>query len=154
MILLEANEHHLIFGLSAREKAILERLLQQYPVSQKPFYHVSRTSEETELEAEQELLEEALAETRAENRRRIGNFLREPGRFEEMDGQWRLKLQPRHVNWLLQVLNEIRVGYWHRLGCPSPENPPELTPESAEALLFMDLAARYQMILLNTQSEP
>lgn len=153
MNLHEANEHHLIFELSAGQKAIFERLLKQYPVSNNAFHKISRTVEEVELEVEQEMLDEALAETRAENRRRVGNFLREPGRFEPVDEHWHLKILPRQINWLLQVLNEIRVGFWHRLGCPTQEAGPELTAENTECFLFMELSAQFQMILLQSQSE-
>jgi hypothetical protein len=148
MTLLNVTEHYLLFELSGRQKEILERLLGKYPVANSRFNSISRTVDESELEEEQNMLDEALAETRKENRRQIGNFLREPGRFAEQEDGWHMKIRPVQVAWLLQVFNEIRVGYWHELGCPEEEDA-KLTAETAEKIFFMELCAHFQMVLIS-----
>ena len=69
-------------------------------------------------EANQQLLDEALAEQRAENRRQLQALLADPRRFAHTETGARLSLSPAEVEWLLQVLNDIRVGSWVRLGSP------------------------------------
>ncbi len=148
MTLFEANDHYLIFELSERQKDILERLLRMYPVSSSRFHSITHTIAEAEIQEEQVMLDEALAESRRENRRNVGNFLRAPNRFEKQPEGWHLKIRPLQVNWLLQVFNEIRIGYWHQLGCPQ-EAEPELTADTAEKIFFMDLCGHFQMVLLS-----
>ena len=61
-------------------------------------------------EANQQLLDEALAEQRAENKKQVQALLADPRRFEHTETGARLSLSPAEVEWLLQVLNDIRVG--------------------------------------------
>lgn len=153
MKLIETNEHDLIFGMSAGQKTTLERVLREYPVLPEKQSAISRTRDDAELETEQELLEEALQERRDENRRHVGNFLREPGRFEVTEEEIRLRLRRNRVNWLLEVLNEIRVGHWHQLGSPDIDET-VLTPENIEQYISMQLCAEFQMVLLDALNGP
>lgn len=148
MKLLEANDHHLVFEITDEQRLLLEHTLKRYPVEfeETP---ISRTADEDEFAEENELLAEALAETRAENRRAVGNFLREPGRFEDREDGCRLKLQRSKLNWLLEVLNEIRVGYWHQLGRPELETfRADAEPDVTDRVFAMQLCAWFQMALL------
>jgi len=148
MKLLESTEHDLIFGMTPSQQATFERILREYPVNPDKQTAISRTRDDDELTEEQELLEEAMAERRTDNRRDVRNFLREPGRFEQQDDEVRLRLRRTRVNWLLEVLNEIRVGHWHQLGSPEIEET-VLTPENLEQYISMQLSAEFQMVLLD-----
>jgi len=151
MNLIKINDHYLIFQFTPGQKVVFERLLAKYPVSAKSFHTISRTGKEADLEEQQEMLDEALAATRRDNRRQLSNFLREPGRFEQFENNWHLKILPRHLTMLMQVFNEIRVGYWYQLDCPTEEDLPEFSSANAEIILFMELCGHYQMVLLNAQ---
>jgi hypothetical protein len=68
------------------------------------------------------LIEEALAEQRSENKRQLQAMLADPSRFTERDGGWQFAMSHSDLEWLLQVLNDIRVGSWIMLDLriPSP----------------------------------
>ncbi len=65
----------------------------------------------------------------------------------------RLRLRRNRVNWLLEVLNEIRVGHWHQLGSPDIDET-VLTPENIEQYISMQLCAEFQMVLLDALNGP
>ena len=147
MRLVEANEHHLIFEISTEQRLLLEHALRCYPVDfeEDP---ISRNGPE-ELEESGRLLAEALADSRAENRRTVGRFVREPDRFEETGDGCRFKLQRSRINWLLEVLNDVRVGNWHLLGRPDLETlARDAGPEVTEKVFTMQLCAWFETALL------
>ena len=108
--------------MGQREKRLLPQILKLYP-RVPPAHHVlSKSGRLPDREANQRLLDEALAEQRAENKKQLQALLADPRRFEHTETGARLSLSPAEVEWLLQVLNDIRVGSWILLG--SPEKSP------------------------------
>ena len=111
-------------------------------------HHVlSKSGRLPDAEANQQLLDEALAEQRAENKKQLQALLADPRRFEHTETGARLSLSPAEAEWLLQVLNDIRVGSWVILGSPE-EKPAELTAANAPHFLAMEMAGYFQMQLL------
>jgi hypothetical protein len=152
MRLASADNHQLVFEISDQQRLLLEHTLRRYPVE----FEEAPISRDAagQLAAETEMLHEALAEARAENRRAIGNFLREPGRFEDCEHGCRLKLQRSKINWLLEVLNDIRVGYWNLLGRPELESfRADAEPDVTDRVFAMQLCAWFQMALLEALEE-
>lgn len=147
MRLVERDQNQLTFELNERQKLLLERILLDYPVAEHGHHAISKSSESVELPDHQELLEEALAENRAEMKRRVRNFLRDPRRFVRSDAGWRVSILARQFDWLLQVLNEIRIGSWHRLNCPETEDF-ELMKDDPEAFVRMSITGQLQQNLL------
>lgn len=148
MRLVHANEHHLVFEISDQQRMLLEHTLKRYPVEfdEAP---ITREGDPEALAEETNMLQEALAESRVENRRAIGNFLREPGRFEEGEDGCRMKIQRAKADWLLEVLNDIRVGYWTQLGRPELETfRADAEPDVTDRVFAMQLCAWFQMALL------
>ena len=49
--------------------------------------------------------------------------------------------------WLLQVLNDVRVGSWIALGSPAehPEMEPEMSKQTMSHVMTMDIAAFFEM---------
>ena len=74
-------------------------------------------------------------------------LLADPRRFGHTETGARLSLSPAEVEWLLQVLNDIRVGSWVILGSPE-EKPAELNATTAPHFLAMEMAGYFQMQLL------
>ena len=64
------------------------------------------------------MLDEALAEQRKENKQLVEKFLADADRFQETEGDVRMTLTAGEIEWLLQVLNDVRVGNWILLGRP------------------------------------
>ena len=93
------------------------------------------------------MLDEALAEQRAENKKKLLAFLAKPERFTENAAGCLLKLSPTEVEWLLQVLNDIRVGSWIILGSPE-NNIDRLDETTAPHVWVMEMAGLFQIRML------
>lgn len=150
MRLIRAEAELLVFLLRKQEYDVLRVVLARYPAIPPGHRQLSRTMSGEAAEENQRLLDEALAEQRAENQARLGKFLDEPGRFVELKENWRFKLKPLEANWLLQVLNEIRVGSWLRLGSPDFEAgvKVEWNEDNAPILWAMEVAGQFESCLL------
>lgn len=122
-----ADEQALHFQLNERERDALVQILQTYPVVPPAHHAVSRQLKEAQVTEYQRLLDEALAEQRAANRQQLQAWLAAPGRFQQTKAWFALTLDRSDVEWLLQVLNDIRVGSWLLLGSPDFSGaPPEI----------------------------
>lgn len=147
---------HLVFEISAREKRLLFELLRLYPLIPPAHHALSRTADPEELGADAKLLEDALNEQRSENRRQLEAMLQEKNRFQQIKDGFRLSLTAPQVEWLLQVLNDIRVGSWLILGEPDERQGRfvDLTEDNAKYLWAMDLSALLQMTLIDALKRP
>lgn len=148
---LKTEKNGLVFHLSATEKRLLFELLDRYPVVSPDHQRLSKTMDLAKLEEDQKLLEEALAEAKRENRKQIVALLAEPGRFRAQAGGYRLTLTAAEIDWLLQILNDIRVGSWVKLGSPTDTHArkAELTDQTAPHWWAMELSGLFQMVLLD-----
>jgi hypothetical protein len=135
------------FKLGHREKDLFGFLLRLYPVIPSAHQPWSKTS--SKMDENQRLLDEALAEQRKENRQHVEKLLRDSKRFQEKGAGIEMNLSTGEIEWLLQVLNDVRVGNWILLG--SPEEHPEFDPEAKDApyVIALGLASNFQMDLLN-----
>jgi hypothetical protein len=147
--LIKASNDKLLFHLGKREKHLLVEVLKLYPRIPSGHQSLSKSPKTRDREANQRLLDEALAEQRAECKKHLRAFLEDPRRFEEDQTGCRLSLCNSEPEWLLQVLNDIRVGSWLSLG--SPEPPIEikaLNERTAPDFWAMEMAGHFQMQLL------
>ena len=118
MKLIRGTKNELVFQFGGEEKELLLALLELYPCLPPAHQRLSKAAPPPDQEASQELLDQALAEQRAQNQRQLQALLSEPQRWRKADSNWRLTLAPGDIEWLLQVLNDIRVGSWILLGSP------------------------------------
>lgn len=148
MRLVEAKGGLFVFRLARRERELLTHVLKQFPVGGGPVAPLSKSGDEQLLAEHQQQLTEALAEQRAEHKRLLDAFLGEQGRFAE-DGKshFRLRLTTVQVDWLLRVLNEVRVGLWTKLGQPENLAPLALAGQ-LDAVVTMEICALFQTRLL------
>ena len=149
MKFLRATKNSLFFQLGKREKTLLLEILKLYPRIPSDYPRLSKQTKALDTEASQRLLEEVLTEQRAENKKQLRAFLEKPKRFEENESGSRLALSSTDVEWLLQILNDIRVGSWVILGSPDPKGELRLLNEkTAPHFWAMDVAGHFQMELL------
>jgi hypothetical protein len=148
---LKTDGDNLVFQIGRREKTVLGELLGLYPVVPPAHYKISSTEQTPAMEGNQHLLEEALAEHRAENKQQLQAMMSDPDRFRETSSGLHLSLNPTQVEWLLQVLNDIRVGSWILLGSPDPKRGKRaaLSLKSARHFWAMELAGHFQYVLLS-----
>ena len=145
-----AAERLLMFQIDTREEALLLAILRLYPVLENSHHRLSKDPKNAGS-AEQRLLEESMAQQRTAHRRKLDELFLAPQRyFKEAPGERRLVLMGDQFEWLLQVLNDIRVGSWVKLGCPDLEKKAsvDLTRTNARYLHSMDLCGQFQMALL------
>ena len=152
MKFLRVEDDHSVFHLEKREKELFIVLLHQYPVIP-PAHHRLSKSTAPANEPNQKLLDDALAEQRRENKLLVDAFLADPQRFSEAAKFCRLKLTAAETEWLLQVLNDIRVGSWILAGSPEELPHSDSTGWIAPEVWAMELAGFFQMSLLKKTSE-
>jgi len=141
-------QDQLLLQLDKGEKQLLLEAIQLYPLVPESHHRISRQSPHAGTEETQRLLDQALAERREENRRQVLAMLNEPDRFRRTKTGFELRLTPGETEWLLQVLNDVRVGSWLALGEPEQDEEPEITPENAKYLVAMELCGLFQSVLL------
>jgi len=136
--------------LAAEEKALLLHLLSLYPLVPAAHHRLTKDKTLPKREENQQLLDEALNAQRDQNRREILALLSEPGRFTETNGQIRITFARTEVEWLLQVVNDVRVGCWIALGSPGyePKKKGRPSKESMRHLMMMELAGAFEMFFL------
>ena len=150
------NDAAFVFQISKHEVECLLAVLKFYPQLDSGYHHITQGGAE-EIKAEQQLLEEDMAQRRAEHKRKLDKFLATPGRFRpEAPDQFRFSLSPEQMEWLLQVLDDVRVGCWVKLGRPELEPPPpkKLSAEETRAMSALELSGFFQMVLLGAYDEP
>jgi hypothetical protein len=137
----------LLLELGKREKTLLAQVLNLYPRVPSAHLQPGKPGAGPGLEATQRLLNEALAEQRAENRKQLDALLSDEHRWTQTEMGWKLTLSPGDAEWLLQILNDIRVGSWVLLGSPE-ERFEVVNQETAPHLWAMEIAGSFQIALL------
>lgn len=150
MKVIKREDTHCSFLIGKREREMLFSLLQRYPTISTVHFRTRNPSHSEESKQNQELLEEALADQQKENRRQLEQMLAEPGRFTANDLGYTFRLNSSEIEWLLQVLNDIRVGSWIQLGEPDPKSTasPPLTEQTMLLAWAMEIAGLFQSALL------
>jgi len=145
--LIRTTKTKLLFQLGQREKRLLREVLNLYPRIPPAHQPLSKSGHVPDRQANQRLLDEALAEHRAETQKQLQTLLADPGRFEETETGCRLSLLRSEAEWLLQVLNDIRVGSWICLGSPEGKLA-GLNARTAPDFWAMEMAGCFQAQLL------
>jgi len=128
---------------------LLQEVLKLYPRIPPAHHVLSKEGKLPDHDSSQQLLNEALAEQRAENKKKVQTFLESPKRFAENEAGCRLILSAHEMEWLLQVLNDIRVGSWVILGSPEARMELRLLNEkTAPDFWAMEMAGYFQAHLL------
>ncbi len=150
MKLLRAEADRYEFHLGRREHKVFCEVLGAYPVTPLDHHRLSRTGSAGGPDSHQALLTESLQAVKAALRKRLDAFLGNAQRFAVLADGYRVSLSREEMEWLLQVLNDVRVGSWLRLGAPDPEAAklPRLKPETARYLPLMELAGHFEFTFL------
>ncbi len=148
MKLLRADPTGHIFHLVRRERQLLLETISLYPLVPAAHHRLSQSQIAGQSEENQHLLEDALAEQRQENLRQVLAMLKDPRRFREIKSGFELTLTPPQIEWLLQVLNDVRVGCWLALGEPEPDQEPEITEQNAKYHFALQVSGMFQSGLL------
>ena len=151
MKLIRADKGRFVFHVGKREKKSLSEILKLYPVIPAAYPRVSKSGKDQAQKGSQRLLDEALAAQRLENKKQVLAMLNEPARFQPTESGFHLSLSAPQVEWLLQVLNDTRVGSWINLGSPDTEKGEKipLNGKTLPHLWVMETAGHFEMALLD-----
>lgn len=151
MKLIRTKREKLAFEISLPEKRLLFEVLKLYPLISATHHRLSKTARSAQHDENQRLLEESLAAQREENRKNVRTMLDEPGRFQAAASGFQLTLSGPEIEWLLQVLNDVRVGSWIALGSPDPEQGKKIVfnEKILPHFRMMELAGAFQMVFLD-----
>ena len=152
MKLVRTTKTKFLFDLGRREERLFREVLKLYPRVPSAHHVLSKSGRLPHREADQRLLDEALAEQRAEHKQQVAALLADPQRLAPGETGSHLSLLHGEAEWLLQVLNDIRVGSWIILGAPE-EKLPELNEANAPHYWAMEMAGHFQAQLLEAMHE-
>jgi hypothetical protein len=152
--LIRTKRDKLVFEISQSEKRLLFDVLKLYPLISAIHHRLTKSARTAKHDENQQLLEESLAAQREENRKNVRAMLDEPGHFKAAASGFQLTLSGPEIEWLLQVLNDVRVGSWIAVGAPDPESGKKILFN--EKLLphfrMMELAGAFEMVFLDALS--
>jgi hypothetical protein len=145
--LIKADKDQFSFQMDAKERQILFELLSLYPVI--PAAHQRLSKNETQAEGNQ-MLEAALAGLRRENKRQIESLVKSATVWIENEQGYGLFLSAGQLEWLLQVLNDVRVGSWVAMGSPDghEEALAAVNSETGQYYWAMEVSGHFQMVFL------
>jgi hypothetical protein len=161
MRLHERNDEATSWFLASGERNLLLTLFSR-PTEPRQRVQLSRTSEALEEQCQSDLAGE-LETHRAEVRSRLVMLLGVASPIQMTiqtptgprdDSGWILRLTPEDREFLLQALNELRLGAWEQLGRPDPpELPDNLAPTSPDILHWwnLEISSRFQGRLLSEE---
>jgi hypothetical protein len=134
------------FGLSASERRLLPTILDLYPLLNSDFHRLSRGSLPAKRKGDEEMLKESMIERRREFRKQLNVFLHRRCWHHSVP----LTVTEIDIDWLLQVLNDLRVGSWTLLGQPTDTGAfPDLgDPVRLKHFTAMEVAGHWQSFLL------
>jgi hypothetical protein len=142
-----------IFHLGRREKKLLTEVLGLYPLIPVTHHCGGQSPDSEAVQSSRKLLEEALAEHRQESKRQLDMLLNEQGRFREIATGFQLALNVHQIESLLQVVNDVRVGCWLKIGSPDGKRGKRvrLTAENARYHLAMEICGFFEASLLDAR---
>jgi hypothetical protein len=152
--LIRTRRKKFVFEISPQEKNLLGEVLKLYPLISSTHHRLSKTARAVQPDENQRLLEESLAAQREVNRKNVRAMLNQPGHFQTTASGGQLTLSGPEIEWLLQVLNDVRVGSWVALGSPDPEPGKQTTFDEKTVPRFrmMELAGAFEMVFLDALS--
>jgi hypothetical protein len=138
------------FLIGKRERDLLIALLLRYPVLSTNHFRARHPARTAEAGSDDDLLREALADQQKESRKHLEDWLKVEGRFTASDPGFNFTLTSAEVEWMLQVLNDIRVGSWVQLGAPDGKAPPPapLTEQTMQLAWALEMAGLFQHAFL------
>jgi hypothetical protein len=135
------------FKMQRDERRLLFQVLRAYPLIPIAHHRLSKSEENLE---DQQLLEDSLTAQRKENKKQVKALLMAKSRFRANKSGWRWSLTAAQIEWLLQVLNDVRIGAWLTIGSPDGqmETIAVFNEKTASYFWAMEVSGHFQAVLL------
>jgi hypothetical protein len=157
MTLVRTQDGRFRFRLGSRDFELLSETLRQYPATPVDHHRLSRSSNPAAEAGGQAMLEEFMRSEKQQHKQRIDRFLKSIAPEPSTSAAPRvLTLSRDDLEWLLQVLNDVRVGSWIRLGCPDtePGKRPKLAKTQVPVLATLEIAGHFECVILHALDAP
>jgi len=146
---LGAQDGKFVFRLAKPEQQLLMAMLKLYPCIPPAHHQLTKSGKPRGDDPNQRLLDEALFEQRQENKKLIQAFVNDSERIVETEKGFRMILSATDLEWLLQVLNDVRVGNWVLLGSPEDGAPGvDVNEKTAPHIWALEVSGHFQIRLL------
>jgi hypothetical protein len=123
--------------LSEEEWDLLGRVLDLFPLTPPDYHRLSNEISVSESHGPQHFLAESVAAHSDALRAKLQEWRAQGNVTQSLQGEVGITVKPTELEQLLQILNDIRVGSWIRLGCPEPESLYKAEPKPAQRHLFL-----------------
>jgi len=149
--LTRADQSEFSFQIEGHEKHALFKLLELYPLVPAGHQKLSKNGARPE---DEQLLQSSINSQREENKRQVLAMMNAKSRFQPNKEGYRFTLKAAQVEWLLQVLNDIRIGSWLLLGAPDKHEKTlaSLNERTAANFWAMEIAGLFESVLLDAVS--
>ena len=136
--------------MSEREKAVVQKILEFYPLIPSSYHRLTKKKEAPETNDGQALLEEALAAQKRENKRLLEGLWTKRLRAQLSPVGFVLTLNATEAQTFLQIINEVRVGSWIKAGSPGLAAgwQPPTAVDTLKYLHAMEICGTLEMQLL------
>ncbi len=149
----EVTDASITLEFTPEEAEFFKLVLLSYPLTLDQPKQISRFAESAEIEDANELLAISLREQTFSHKRKLEAWLKSKTVWKSRQNRFLLVVSNDDREWLLQILNDIRIGSWMKMGCPDPiepEEPDSSTPKSTY-YFYMNIAAYIQALILNPE---
>jgi len=143
------------FEFAPVEKGLFFHLLGLYPAVPVSYHKLTKGRRIPHEAENQALLNEAIKAQRVECQKEIIALVKDTGRFTDGEESTRAVFKTGELEWLLQVLNDVRVGCWIAAGSPDlqeEERKLRRDQQSLQHVMLMELAGGFQMLFLRAVS--
>ena len=156
MKLLTSAADRFVFELEAEEHVLLQDLLPQCPLIPAAYHQLTRAPGPHHDPGNQQLLEAAMSAHKQSLRQTVTGWLKDHAHLVTQKSGYRLTLSRAEMEEVLQVVNDLRVGSWVRIGCPDPAEgvEPKLTKANARYAILMDICLEWEDQLLSALDGP
>ena len=141
------------FELEWVERVQLQEVLRCFPLTPLAHYRIAREADPGQRSGAQPLLEEAMAAHQQTLRQHVQDLLVSGRRFTGDGDKYLLTLQGEEIEWLLQALNDVRIGCWIQMGSPAEGRPRAMDKIQAGYYLLMETALMFEDVLLHALDE-
>jgi hypothetical protein len=154
MKLLRKDGDEFEFEFAPVEKGLLFHLLGLYPAVPVSYHKLTKGRRIPHEAENQELLNEAIKAQRVENQKEIIALVKDAERFSDGQESTQAVFQTGELEWLLQVLNDVRVGCWIAAGSPDLQAERKLRrdKQALQHVMLMELAGGFEMLFLGAVS--
>ena len=138
------------FEFEPVEKGLFFHLLGLYPAVPVSYHKLTKGRHIPHEAENQELLNDAIKAQREANQQEIIALVKDAARFTDGEQSTRAVFQRGELEWLLQVLNDVRVGNWLAAGSPDPQQERKLRRDkkSIQHVMLMELTGGFEMLFL------